>query len=178
MQEIQLGTGFDPSVRKTLEGMATHSSILAWIIPWTEEPGGQHSMVLQRGMSMQCQVNIFLVSSPPPPLFLDRANNFQSPLHLDVTITLSSGQWNVGGSDVCHFAEWPVRTSLHGLSPFPLWSGEWRKLHCLSPQSKLGQPPLKTADVRAEEVCWRPPCIHPTPITSPTSPQNTRVSCG
>ena len=22
------------------EGMAIHSSILAWIIPWTEEPGG------------------------------------------------------------------------------------------------------------------------------------------
>ena len=22
------------------EGMATHSSILAWTIPWTEEPGG------------------------------------------------------------------------------------------------------------------------------------------
>ena len=22
------------------EGMATHSSILAWGIPWTEEPGG------------------------------------------------------------------------------------------------------------------------------------------
>ena len=22
------------------EGMATHSSILAWEIPWTEEPGG------------------------------------------------------------------------------------------------------------------------------------------
>ena len=22
------------------EGMATHSSILGWIIPWTEEPGG------------------------------------------------------------------------------------------------------------------------------------------
>ena len=26
------------------EGMATHSSILAWIIPWTEEPGGLPSM--------------------------------------------------------------------------------------------------------------------------------------
>ena len=25
------------------EGMATHSSILAWRIPWTEEPGGLHS---------------------------------------------------------------------------------------------------------------------------------------
>ena len=25
------------------EGMATHSSILAWTIPWTEEPGGLQS---------------------------------------------------------------------------------------------------------------------------------------
>ena len=27
--------------------MATHSSILAWEIPWTEEPGGLQSMELQ-----------------------------------------------------------------------------------------------------------------------------------
>ena len=26
------------------EGMTTHSSILAWRIPWTEEPGGLQSM--------------------------------------------------------------------------------------------------------------------------------------
>ena len=26
------------------KGMTTHSSILAWTIPWTEEPGGQQSM--------------------------------------------------------------------------------------------------------------------------------------
>ena len=30
------------------EGMATHSSIFAWIIPWTEEFGGLQSMGLQR----------------------------------------------------------------------------------------------------------------------------------
>ena len=30
------------------EKMATHSSILAWRIPWTEEPGGLQSMGLQR----------------------------------------------------------------------------------------------------------------------------------
>ena len=30
------------------EGMATHPSILAWRIPWTEEPGGLQSMQLQR----------------------------------------------------------------------------------------------------------------------------------
>ena len=28
--------------------MATHSSILAWRIPWTEEPGGLKSMGSQR----------------------------------------------------------------------------------------------------------------------------------
>ena len=30
------------------EGMATHSSILAWEIPWTEQPGGLQSLGLQR----------------------------------------------------------------------------------------------------------------------------------
>ena len=30
------------------KGMATHSSILAWRIPWTEEPGGLQSMTFQR----------------------------------------------------------------------------------------------------------------------------------
>ena len=30
------------------EGMATHCSILAWRIPWTEEPGGLQSIASQR----------------------------------------------------------------------------------------------------------------------------------
>ena len=30
------------------EEMATHSSILAWKIPWTEEPDGLQSMEFQR----------------------------------------------------------------------------------------------------------------------------------
>ena len=30
------------------EGMATHSSVLAWRIPWTEEPGGLQSIASQR----------------------------------------------------------------------------------------------------------------------------------
>ena len=37
--------GQDDSLEK---GMATHSSILAWEIPWTEEPGGLQSMGSQR----------------------------------------------------------------------------------------------------------------------------------
>ena len=30
------------------KGMATHSSILAWRVPWMEEPGRLQSMGLQR----------------------------------------------------------------------------------------------------------------------------------
>ena len=34
------------------EGMTTHSSILAWRIPWTEEPGGLQSMGSQSQTQM------------------------------------------------------------------------------------------------------------------------------
>ena len=41
--------GFIPGLEDPLEKeMATHSSVLAWKIPWTEEPGGLHSMGSQR----------------------------------------------------------------------------------------------------------------------------------
>ena len=41
-------TGLIPGSGRFLEeGTATHSSILAWRIPWTEEPGRQQSMESQ-----------------------------------------------------------------------------------------------------------------------------------
>ena len=46
MQETQVQSlGQEDPLEK---GMATYSSILAWRIPWTEEPGGLQSMGLQR----------------------------------------------------------------------------------------------------------------------------------
>ena len=46
MQETQVQSlGRDDPLE---EEMATHSSILAWEIPWTEEPGGLQSMGMQR----------------------------------------------------------------------------------------------------------------------------------
>ena len=46
MQEMQvLFLGAEDSLEKE---MATHSSIPAWEIPWTEEPGRLQSMGLQR----------------------------------------------------------------------------------------------------------------------------------
>ena len=46
MQEIQVQSlGLEDSLDK---GKATHFSILAWRVPWTEEPGGLQSIGLQR----------------------------------------------------------------------------------------------------------------------------------
>ena len=46
MQETQVQyLGWENPLEKE---MATHSSILAWRIPWTEEPGRVQSMRLQR----------------------------------------------------------------------------------------------------------------------------------
>ena len=47
--------------------MATHSSILAWGIPWTEEPGGLQSMGLQR-------VRHDLATKPPPQIYSGEGN--------------------------------------------------------------------------------------------------------
>ena len=46
MQEMWVHSlgGEDPLEKE----MATYSSILAWEIPWTEEPGGLQSMELQK----------------------------------------------------------------------------------------------------------------------------------
>ena len=46
MQETWVGfLGQEDPLEK---GMITHSSILAWKIPWTEEPGGLQSLGSQR----------------------------------------------------------------------------------------------------------------------------------
>ena len=45
MQETGVRLGGEDLLEK---GMATHSNILAWRIPWTEEPGGLQSLGSQR----------------------------------------------------------------------------------------------------------------------------------
>ena len=46
MQDTQVRSlGWEDALEK---GVATHSSVLAWKTPWTEEPGGLQSMGSQR----------------------------------------------------------------------------------------------------------------------------------
>ena len=45
--------GWIPGLVRSLEKeMVTHSSILAWEIPWTEEPGGLQSIESQKESGM------------------------------------------------------------------------------------------------------------------------------
>ena len=56
MQETQemlvQSLGWEDPLEK---GMATHSSILAWRISWTEEPGGPWSIGSQKRLSMHAR---------------------------------------------------------------------------------------------------------------------------
>ena len=52
--------------------IATHSSILAWEIPWTEEPGGLHSMGSQESDTTLATEH----THTPPPLLYAATGNF------------------------------------------------------------------------------------------------------
>ena len=55
MQETQVQSlGWEDPLE---EEMATHFSILAWRIPWTEEPGGQQFMGSQSRIELSMQVH-------------------------------------------------------------------------------------------------------------------------
>ena len=59
--------------------IATHSSILAWEIPWTEEPGGLQSMGLQR-VGHDWGDSTAQLFAKPPPFLLTAESRF--PDHL------------------------------------------------------------------------------------------------
>ena len=102
-------TGSIPGSGRSPEGMATHSSILAWRIPWTEEPGGLQSSGSQRvGHDWACMQrpsssfgrqirlqgsyqNHDSLASPPPPC--------QSPpiTHLITNFSSTKLTWMWGG---------------------------------------------------------------------------------
>ena len=58
------------------KGMKTHSSTLAWKIPWTEDPGGIHSTGSQRDVTKQLHFLFFFQALPcsgSPDLLGDQA---------------------------------------------------------------------------------------------------------
>ena len=92
MQETQvrsLGLG-DPLE----EEMATHSSILAWRTPWTEEPGRLQSMGSQKSqmqLTKQQQILLFQSVVDKSPLDSDQSKSFISRTGLGAIATPQKG---------------------------------------------------------------------------------------
>ena len=87
MQETQVMQVRSPGQEDPLEEeMATHSSILAWNIPWTEEPGGLQFTGLQRF------TRNWVTKSPPPlPVGKEVYQTFGWYSVTDLEATLISG---------------------------------------------------------------------------------------
>ena len=96
--------------------MATHSSILAWRIPWTEEPGGLQTMGSQKYQSIWAPPNLisFLLSSMKSDTFNTHSPIFQV-FHADkrweviicatsgiLTLSCSSSQTQIGSHFQSH----------------------------------------------------------------------------
>ena len=62
------------------KGMATHTSILAWRIPWTEETGGLWSTGLQSGPTERLSTN----AHTHIPLFIRTRSSLSIYLSVDI----------------------------------------------------------------------------------------------
>ena len=73
MQETQVRSQGqeDPLVK----GMATHSSILAWIIPWTEKPGRLRLLLVRKVMTNLDSVLKSRDITLPTKIFVVKANS-------------------------------------------------------------------------------------------------------
>ena len=58
LPEVQETWVRSPRQEDHLKNMATHSSILAWRIPWTEEPGGLPSMGFSKSWTQKSKEKI------------------------------------------------------------------------------------------------------------------------
>ena len=62
------------------EGMAAHSSILAWRIPWTEEPGRQAVVHrVPKNWTQEKQLGTQVLHHPTPPLQVWRSSHSEAP---------------------------------------------------------------------------------------------------
>ena len=94
-----------PSQKDPLEeGMAPHSSIVAWRIPWTEEPGGQIAKSQTRLKDKQPVSNINGRYHHPVPYLLPRQKSFFGEFLLLLSVCLERGL----RSPPLPYHSWPI----------------------------------------------------------------------
>ena len=96
------------------EGMATHSSILVWRIPWTEEPGGLQSLGLHR-VRHDWMTNSHTC--------------LRHCLRVLCALILNLTSWNKCGRYNPHFGNWSTARLSHVCKVTQLMSGGDRTCH-------------------------------------------------
>ena len=124
--------------------MATHSSILAWKIPWTEEPGRIYSIPTYNSDLLYPHISLTLLSPLSTGSELrDKCNKF-TPIHV-----LCCAKSLQSCSTVCNLRDHSPRcSSVHGILqartlewlPFPIPTpihGKGQNMHFLSSQKNV-----------------------------------------
>ena len=161
-QETRVWSGFRRSPEKE---MASHSSILAWKISWTQEPGGLQSMRLQRVRhDWAANLHLCLLAQTEPQLhwFLKMQSFWKRP-----------GQGKSCSGNICfqtkaHFL--PRANPLCSLGDkrsFPAASQRWRRcsLHARHPASS----PALFRGSACSSSTWFPHLILLSPSSSSSS---------
>ena len=90
--------------------MATHSSILAWRIPWKEEPGGLQSMRSQKSQTR-------LIDSPAAAVCVYGSTSCRSCSGIQLCLTLCDPvDCSTPGFPVLHHLPELAQTHIHGVS--------------------------------------------------------------
>ena len=110
------------------KGMATHSSILACRIPWTEEPSGLQSVGSQRvrhdwttntlSLSLYIQRRVLIPYHPKPSVAPDKNNDHSQP-QPPLTESLTHASYSVPGSKLRLVGEILNRVTLGCLPAVP-----------------------------------------------------------
>ena len=127
MQETWVWSlGWEDSLEK---GKATHSSILAWRIPWTEEPGGLWSMGSQR-VGHDWATNTHTTYQVLPTTLFCETDKKQSnkPIYHTIAINIRKVTWVDGGNRICLTTRRSKMLRKNYLSPGNWgvnWDGKW-----------------------------------------------------
>ena len=83
------------------EGMATHSSILAWRIPWTEEPVRIQSTGSQSQMPLNVYLLRFQLLNLPSPCYVFKVQHKDSMVETSIYLCMQNNQiffLSIGGT--------------------------------------------------------------------------------
>ena len=153
--------GSIPCWKDPLEkGMATHSSILAWRIPWTEEPGRLESMGLQRVRHDLVTFTHSLIHGPKreSDLFIGQYTQFWQKPKGKYWWTFKAN-WNVIYEKA--LCVWYMQKVSH------LWL-RYLSIYKFSPD-QFNHSVVSNSLRPHESQHARPPCPSPTPVVHPDS---------